>query len=124
MSFIARLFLLLFLTTFTSSVLPLPLIAFDEPMQSIKTGNITGVYYAAGSAVAKMHNRKLKEYNLRLIAEASEGSIATSTMSAVACLPSVLHRQMPFTLPREGKTTGRAHHKTNYGACLAFTLKT
>ena len=76
MSFIARLFLLLFLTTFTSSVLPLPLIAFDEPMQSIKTGNITGVYYAAGSAVAKMHNRKLKEYNLRLIAEASEGSIA------------------------------------------------
>lgn len=50
--------------------------AFDEPMQTIKTGNITGVYYAAGSAVAKMHNRKLKEYNLRLIAEASEGSIS------------------------------------------------
>ena len=50
--------------------------AFDEPMQSIKTGNITGVYYSAGSAVAKMHNRKLKEYNLRLIAEASEGSVA------------------------------------------------
>ncbi len=50
--------------------------AFDEPMQSIKTGNITGVYYAAGSAVAKMHNRKLKEYNLRLIAEASEGSLS------------------------------------------------
>jgi TRAP transporter TAXI family solute receptor len=50
--------------------------AFDEPMKSIKTGNITGVYYAAGSAVAKMHNRKLKEYNLRLIAEASEGSVA------------------------------------------------
>lgn len=51
-------------------------LAFDEPMLSIKTGNITGVYYAAGSAVAKMHNRKLKEYNLRLIAEASEGSVA------------------------------------------------
>jgi TRAP transporter TAXI family solute receptor len=50
--------------------------AFNEPMKSIKTGNITGVYYAAGSAVAKMHNRKLKEYNLRLIAEASEGSIS------------------------------------------------
>jgi TRAP transporter TAXI family solute receptor len=50
--------------------------AFDEPMKSIKTGNITGVYYAAGSAVAKMHNRKLKEYNLRLIAEASEGSLS------------------------------------------------
>jgi TRAP transporter TAXI family solute receptor len=51
-------------------------LAFDEPMETIKTGNITGVYYAAGSAVAKMHNRKLKEYNLRLITEASEGSVA------------------------------------------------
>ena len=50
--------------------------AFDEPMQSIRTGDITGVYYAAGSAVAKMHNRKLQEYNLRLIAEASEGSLS------------------------------------------------
>ena len=76
MSLVARLFLLLFLATFTSSIFPSALIAFDEPMQSIKTGNITGVYYAAGSAVAKMHNRKLKEYKLRLIAEASEGSIA------------------------------------------------
>jgi TRAP transporter TAXI family solute receptor len=55
---------------------PTPLFAFDEPMKSIKTGDITGVYYAAGSAVAKMHNRKLKEYNLRLIAEASEGSLS------------------------------------------------
>jgi TRAP transporter TAXI family solute receptor len=76
MSLVARLFLLLFLATFTSSIFPAPLIAFDEPMKSIKTGDVTGVYYAAGSAVAKMHNRKLKEYNLRLIAEASEGSIS------------------------------------------------
>jgi hypothetical protein len=76
MSLVARLFLLLFLATFTSSMSPSSLMAFDEPMQSIKTGNITGVYYAAGSAVAKMHNRKLKEYNLRLIAEASEGSLS------------------------------------------------
>jgi TRAP transporter TAXI family solute receptor len=50
--------------------------AFDEPMLSIKTGNTNGVYYSAGSAVAKMHNRKLKEYKLRLIAEASEGSVS------------------------------------------------
>ena len=52
MSLIARLFLLLFLATFTSSIFPSPLIAFDEPMKSIKTGDVTGVYYAAGSAVA------------------------------------------------------------------------
>ena len=73
---VTRLLLLLSLATFTLSISPSLLSAFNEPMQSIKTGNVTGVYYAAGSAVAKMHNRKLKEYNLRLIAEASEGSIA------------------------------------------------
>jgi len=49
---------------------------FDEPMLTISTGNVTGVYYAAGSAVAKMHNRKRQEYGLRLITEASKGSIA------------------------------------------------
>ncbi len=55
---------------------PPALFAFDEPMMSIKTGDVTGVYYAAGSAIAKMHNKKRKEYNLRLISETSEGSIA------------------------------------------------
>lgn len=76
MTLVTRLFLLLSLVTFTSSISPSALSAFDEPMMSIGTGNITGVYYAAGSAVAKMHNRKLKVYNLRLLAEASEGSVA------------------------------------------------
>ncbi len=76
MSHVSRLFMLLSLVAFTASMSPLTLFAFDEPMKSIKTGDITGVYYAAGSAVAKMHNRKLKEYNLRLIAEASEGSLS------------------------------------------------
>ena len=76
MSLIARLSLLSFLAILTNVISPPNLVAFDEPMLSIKTGNVTGVYYAAGSAVAKMHNRKLKEYKLRLIAETSEGSIA------------------------------------------------
>jgi len=66
-------FLIAFLVAAT---LPVNVSAFDEPMLSIKTGNVTGVYYAAGSAVAKMHNRKRKEYKLRLITEASEGSIS------------------------------------------------
>lgn len=73
---ILRLSLPVALFTCTVFITPSASLAFDEPMETIKTGNITGVYYAAGSAVAKMHNRKLKEYNLRLIAEASEGSIA------------------------------------------------
>lgn len=76
MSFAARLFSFLILVTFTSYISPPSPVAFDEPMLNISTGNVTGVYYAAGSAVAKMHNKKRKEYNLRLITEASEGSIA------------------------------------------------
>lgn len=73
---VLRLSLPVALLTCTVFMTPSASLAFEEPMMSIKTGNITGVYYAAGSAVAKMHNRKLKEYNLRLIAEASEGSVA------------------------------------------------
>jgi TRAP transporter TAXI family solute receptor len=76
MSLIARLSLLLLLAILSNFISPPTIDAFGEPMLSIKTGSVTGVYYAAGSAVAKMHNRKLKEYKLRLIAEASEGSIA------------------------------------------------
>ncbi len=75
MTFVTRL-LLLFLVTFTSAMSPSALLAFDEPMMTIKTGGVTGVYYAAGSAIAKMHNKKRKEYDLRLISETSEGSIA------------------------------------------------
>ena len=76
MTHVSRLLLLLSLLTFTIFVAPPTLPAFDEPMQSIKTGGMTGVYYAAGSAIAKMHNQKRKEYNLRLITETSEGSVA------------------------------------------------
>jgi len=76
MTLVSRLLLLLSLLTFTIFVAPPTLLAFDEPMQSIKTGGMTGVYYAAGSAIAKMHNKKRKEYNLRLITETSEGSVA------------------------------------------------
>jgi TRAP transporter TAXI family solute receptor len=76
MSHVSRLLMFLSLVAFTASMSPSTLFAFNEPMKYIKTGDVTGVYYAAGSAVAKMHNRKLKEYHLRLIAEASEGSIS------------------------------------------------
>jgi TRAP transporter TAXI family solute receptor len=76
MTCVARLLLLLSLVSFTGFMAPMALLAFDEPMMSIKTGDVTGVYYAVGSAVAKMHNKKRQEYNLRLISETSEGSIA------------------------------------------------
>ena len=50
--------------------------AAQEPIRFIGTGNVTGVYYAAGSAVAKMFNKHRAEYGLRLQARATEGSIA------------------------------------------------
>ena len=71
-----RFLLPVLLATLVTLIQPDDVASFDEPMLTIRTGNVTGVYYAAGSAVAKMHNRKRQEYGLRLITEASEGSIA------------------------------------------------
>jgi TRAP-type uncharacterized transport system substrate-binding protein len=76
MTSVVRFLLPVLLTPFLAFFQTNQAAAFDEPMLAISTGNITGVYYAAGSAVAKMHNRKRQEYGLRLITEASEGSIA------------------------------------------------
>jgi len=55
-------------------LLPLSLSA-AEITHSISTGSPTGVYYAAGTAVAKLFNKKRQEYGLRLVTKASEGSI-------------------------------------------------
>ena len=42
---------------------------------TIGTGGVTGVYYPAGGAIAKMVNRKRKEYNLRVTVESTGGSV-------------------------------------------------
>ena len=76
MTSVVRFLLPILLAALVALIQPNDAASFDEPMLSIGTGNITGVYYAAGSAVAKMHNKKRKEYGVRLITEASEGSIA------------------------------------------------
>lgn len=47
-----------------------------EKMMTIGTGELTGVYYSAGSAVAKMHNMKRKETGVWLVNQATEGSLA------------------------------------------------
>lgn len=46
-----------------------------EKMMTIGSGNITGVYYGAGSAVAKMHNKKRAEYGVWLVSQSTEGSL-------------------------------------------------
>ncbi len=42
---------------------------------TIGTGGITGVYYPTGAAIAKMVNRKKKEYGIRAIVELTGGSV-------------------------------------------------
>lgn len=58
------------------------LLIFLHPVNSaaektihISTGSITGVYYNAGSAVAKMFNQKRKEYGTWMLNRPSAGSI-------------------------------------------------
>jgi len=42
---------------------------------TIGTGGVTGVYYPTGGAIAKMVNKKRKEYNLRATVESTGGSV-------------------------------------------------
>jgi len=42
---------------------------------TIGTGGITGVYYPTGGAIAKMVNKKKKEYGIRATVEATGGSV-------------------------------------------------
>lgn len=42
---------------------------------TIGTGGMTGVYYPTGQALAKMVNKKHKQYNLRCTAESTGGSV-------------------------------------------------
>jgi len=43
---------------------------------TIGTGGVTGVYYPTGGAIAKMVNKKRKEFNLRATVESTGGSVA------------------------------------------------
>jgi TRAP transporter TAXI family solute receptor len=56
-------------------IAPRPLAAF-HPSHSISSGVVTGAYYPAASAVAKMFNRKSQEYGVRLLTVESPGSLA------------------------------------------------
>ena len=42
---------------------------------TIGTGGVTGVYYPTGGAIAKMVNKKRKDYNLRATVESTGGSV-------------------------------------------------
>lgn len=71
-----------FLSWALRSALLALLLVHLQPVQSgaettinIGTGGVTGVYYNAGSAVAKMFNRKRQEYGAWMLNQPSAGSI-------------------------------------------------
>lgn len=68
---------LMFLTLAVAVALTLlPLCSFAAPTYvTIGTGGVTGVYYPTGGAIAKMVNKKRKEYNLRATVESTGGSV-------------------------------------------------
>ena len=49
--------------------------SFATQYVTIGTGGVTGVYYPTGGAIAKMVNKKHKEYNLRATVESTGGSV-------------------------------------------------
>ncbi|MRR33598.1 TAXI family TRAP transporter solute-binding subunit [bacterium] len=55
---------------------PVALPAFPQPSLSISSGNTTGTYYAASSAIAKIFNRKAVEYDMRIATVSTQGSVA------------------------------------------------
>ncbi len=68
--------LLLLLVLAFAVLTPAPVRAFQQPSLSIGAGSVTGAYYVAGSAVAKVFNRRSPEYGVRLTTVPSEGSRA------------------------------------------------
>lgn len=49
--------------------------SFAARYVTIGTGGVTGVYYPTGGAIAKMVNKKRKEYDLRAAVETTSGSV-------------------------------------------------
>lgn len=54
---------------------PVPAAQARMTYVTIGTGGVTGVYYPTGGAIAKMVNKKRKEYNLRATVESTGGSV-------------------------------------------------
>ncbi|MCP4298516.1 MAG: TAXI family TRAP transporter solute-binding subunit [Proteobacteria bacterium] len=67
-------FYLITLILFISLSLSLPLAA-KTTFLTIGTAGLTGVYYPTGGAIAKIVNKKRREFGIRLTVESTEGSI-------------------------------------------------
>jgi hypothetical protein len=52
-----------------------PAVAADQTFVTIGTGGVTGVYYPAGGAIARLVNKGKKEHGLRATVESTAGSV-------------------------------------------------
>lgn len=84
-----------------------------RPLVAIGTGGVTGVYYAAGHAVAKMFARTGEGENFRLAAESSEGSIENISRVLAGewgfgiAQADILYKALHGKGPWEGSAQGR-----------------
>nr|WP_316348690.1 TAXI family TRAP transporter solute-binding subunit [Desulfuromonas acetoxidans] len=67
--------LILFCLLLAVTLVPVSGFAARTTYVTIGTGGVTGVYYPTGGAIAKMVNKKRREYNLRATFEATGGSV-------------------------------------------------
>ncbi len=65
---------LCFVVVLVATLTPVPVQA-KATFVTIGTGGITGVYYPTGGAIAKMVNKKRKEYGIRATVESTGGSV-------------------------------------------------
>ena len=65
---------LCFGVVFAAAMAPAPVQA-KTTFVTIGTGGITGVYYPTGGAIAKIVNKKRKEYGIRATVESTGGSV-------------------------------------------------
>jgi len=61
--------------TVAVTMLPVSGFAARTTFVTIGTGGVTGVYYPTGGAIAKMVNKKRKQYHLRATVESTGGSV-------------------------------------------------
>lgn len=68
------------------SFIPMTGFAAKTTYVTIGTGGVTGVYYPTGGAIAKMVNKKRKEYKLRATVESTGGSVFNANAIATGDL--------------------------------------
>lgn len=68
------------------SFIPMSSFAAKTTYVTIGTGGVTGVYYPTGGAIAKMVNKKRKEYKLRATVESTGGSVFNANAIATGDL--------------------------------------